>query len=117
MTLQAQWNETLLIMFSGYHPDFYWQDQAKDSTTVTAEMSPVSEKSSPVAAERPLSKKPDKVNVATKDILEVVTSQHEELNMQMNEMKTRHQKEVESQQKQIQDLQEQLRALKTKGGE
>ena len=116
VTLQAQWNETLLVMFSGYHPDFYWQDQANDSMSCTAEMSSVSETSSPTA-ERPLPKKSEKVNVSTKEILEVVTSQHEDLNKQMSEMKSKHKKEVDSQQKEIQDLQAQVRALKTKGGE
>ena len=118
VTLQAQWNETLLVMFSGYHPDFYWQDQANDSTSGTAEMSSASETSSPAASERPLPKKSDKVNnVSVKDVLEVVTSQHEELDKQMKEMKAKHKQEVESQQKEIQDLQAQLRALKSKGGE
>ena len=95
-------------MYSGFHPDAFWRDQANDSTSCTAEMSSVSETSSP-AAERPLPKKSEKVNVEA--------SRYEDLSRQMNEMKENHKKQVESQQMEIQDLQAQLRALKTKGGE
>jgi len=30
VTLQAQFNEALIVMFAGYHPDSYWQEAAAD---------------------------------------------------------------------------------------
>jgi predicted membrane chloride channel (bestrophin family) len=29
VTLQAQYNEALIVMYAGYHPDHYWKDEAK----------------------------------------------------------------------------------------
>lgn len=29
VTLQAQYNEALLTMYAGYHPDFFWKDSAE----------------------------------------------------------------------------------------
>lgn len=32
VTLQAQFNEALLVMYSGYHPDFFWKDDAAEAS-------------------------------------------------------------------------------------
>lgn len=32
VTIQAQYNETLLSIFAGFHPDAYWEDEAKKWT-------------------------------------------------------------------------------------
>jgi hypothetical protein len=29
VTMQAQFNEALITMYSGFHPDFFWEDRAK----------------------------------------------------------------------------------------
>jgi len=48
VTMQAQFNEALITMYSGYHPDSYWKEEAEE----IEEMISAKEKSSPGKAEK-----------------------------------------------------------------
>lgn len=47
VTLQAQFNEALITMYAGYHPDHFWQDEADEFSRPSPPVFPSRSRSSP----------------------------------------------------------------------
>jgi len=60
VTIQAQYNEALIVMFSGYHPDHFWREEAEEIRFASSQSVPSSPGSS--SSSSPGEKKFDSVS-------------------------------------------------------
>lgn len=60
VTFQAQFNEALITLYSGYHPDHFWKEEADELLASSAEVSPPSSDAS--TASSPTEKKSERLS-------------------------------------------------------
>lgn len=98
VNLQAQFNESLITMYAGYHPDHFWEKQAKDYDFDEPSVDAPSESERPVTPDQP----------SPEALVKLMQQQKLAMELRMQQMAEQQKLESERQQREIDSLKNQL---------